>query len=337
MVRPGLPQNTIPLFLQAFQRHLDRLNSQSNDAVQRFIYHYLPTGVCNQIAAAAVDKMDVTIADQKEHSSALIRPPVVYDISTMPIEMDCAREWFAKKHGSYSQFIDEMWEAFKKLNRTYSIVCHVMYGWGKDGGWVHLRVWPMEENADSDAIIVPAECLTEEEKRALGYDTPSNASADVKNDKGDILSVADTLTYFASREQVESRDISDALQFFVRLLEPETAKRFKSWVLFGISGYDEDPRELYEIPDVRLWMRELDDLFPYWFYFLSKHSSTMEFVTFSLCDYMETPRGAEIKPDSLADFLTRHFGAMNELCEKLGEPEEEIEKLSKEIEVCFYR
>src|SRR3989337_1694677 len=113
------------------------------------------------------------------------------------------------------------------------------------------------------------------------------------------------------------------------------ARRFKGRLLFGISGYDDDPRELYQIPEVRLWMRELDFMFPYWFYFLVRKPATMEFVTFSLCDYVETPSGAQIKPDVLAEFVSTHFAAMNKLCEKLGETEEEIDKLSKEIEACF--
>jgi hypothetical protein len=339
MTHPGFPQNTIPLFLQAFQQHLDRLNSQSDDAVQRFIYHYLPTGVCNQIAAAAVDKMTVTLADHKEHSSALIKPPVVYDIATMPIEMDRAREWFAREHGSYSQFVEEMWQAFKKMTKTSSIFCHIMYGWGKDGGWVHLGVWPMEESADSEALIIPIECLTDEEKRTLGYDTdlsPSNTSAESGNEESDILSAADSLTYFASREKVQAGDIDDALEFLVRLVDPPVAQRFKGRLFFGISGYDEDPRELYQIPEVRLWMRELDVVFPYWFYFLFRHPSTMEFVTLSLCDYVQTPNGAQIMPHVLADFMSNHFAAMNRLCEKLGESKEEIERLSKEVEAYFF-
>lgn len=335
MAHLGFLQNTIPQFLAAFYQHLARLNNQSGN-MQRFIDQFLTDGVCNQIAAAAVDKMDATLADRKEHSSALIRPPVVYDISTMPIELDRAREWFAMEHGSYTQFVEEMWETFKKFTHTCSIFCHVVYGWGKDGGWVHLGVWPMEKTADPETMVIPIECLTEEEKRGFGYDTPTKASANVENDEGDILSVADALTYFASREQVESSEINDALHFFVRLLEPGTAQRFKSRVLFGISGYDEDPRELHQVPEVRSWMRELDLVFPYWFYFLARVPATMHFVAFSLCDYVQTPRGDHIKPEVLADFVVRHFAAMNELCEKLGEPEEEIQKLSKEIEACFY-
>jgi hypothetical protein len=214
-----------------------------------------------------------------------------------------------------------------------------MYGWGKDGGWVNLGVWPMEENSDSEAVIVPVDCLTEEEKSALGCDTASsasNASGDITDGGGNVLSFADLITYFASKEDVEAGDIDGALAFLVGLLQPARARRFKSRLFFGISGYDEDSRELFQIPEVRLWMRELDVAFPYWFYFLSKHAATMEFVTFSLCDYVEGPSGALIAPAVLADFASRHFAAMNSLFEKLGESEDAIEKLTKEIEAFFF-
>lgn len=152
----------------------------------------------------------------------------------------------------------------------------------------------------------------------------------------DILSQADTLTYLASRDDVESCNISGALGLLRRLLEPGKAQHFKRKLLFGISGYDDDPRELYEIPEVRPWMKKLDEAFPYWFYFLNREASTLEFVTFSLCDFVQTADGPLIKPETIADFVSTHFAAMNDFCEAVGEPEEEIEKLSEEI-MQFYR
>jgi hypothetical protein len=200
----------------------------------------------------------------------------------MPVEMAHVREWFAQEHGGYIRFIEEMWEVLtKKFGRRCSIFCHIMYGWGNDGPWVHLGLWPMDEGAD-EALIVPIECLSEEEKRAAVYDTtvgPSDAPAE-GGGEFDILSAADSLTYFASRDDVESCNINRALEFLVKLLEPRAAQRFKRRLLFGVSGYDADSRELYQIPEVRSWMRELDLVFPYWFYFLVREPSTMEFVRF---------------------------------------------------------
>ena len=303
MTHPDLTQNTIPQFLAAFLQHLERLKTQSDD-VDRFIHDYLKDGVCNQLAAAAVDKMSVTLADRKEHSSALIKPPVIYDIATIPVDLNRAKEWFAREHGSYTKFVEDMWEGFKKFSRTSSIFCHVMYGWGKEGGWVHLGVWPMGENPDSEAIIVPVECLTDEEKRHLGYDTNSgqaNASVEVATDEPDILSVADALSYFASREHVESCDINGRYSFLLGCCARD-GTALQGSVVFGISGYDADPRELYEIPEVRLWMRELDLRVSVLVLFLVSTPGTMHFVAFSLCDYVKTPMGAHIKPEALPIF-----------------------------------
>ncbi len=172
----GLEQNTSACFLLAFHFHLERLSRQS-EGVRTFFDRFLPSKMCDQIAAIAVDKMNLTLADRKEHSASIIKPPVLYDISTMPVEMARAREWFAQEHGGYTRFVEEMWEFLKKkFDRDCAIFCHIMYGWGKDGGWVHLGVWPMEESADPQALIVPIECLTEEEKRAAGYDATSRGS-----------------------------------------------------------------------------------------------------------------------------------------------------------------
>src|SRR6516162_1713428 len=95
---------------------------------------------------------------------------------------------------------------------------------------------------------------------------------------------ADYLVIMASREEVEARDVSRASASLKRLLEPNNARRLKGKLVFGIGGYDADPRELFEIPEVRTWMRKLDREFPYWFYFLDLGPrSTLSFVTFSLC------------------------------------------------------
>ncbi len=155
-------------------------------------------------------------------------------------------------------------------------------------------------------------------------------------DLDDVLSQGDTLAYAAAREDVESGNIGPALDFLNRLLRTRMGKHFKGRLLFGVSGYDNDPRELYQIPEVRLWMRKLDQQFPYWFYFLSRDASTMEFVTFSLCDCAQTPQGALISPEALTQFLYRHFPPMNEMCHLMREPAEESERLYNEI-MGFYR
>ena len=82
-----------------------------------------------------------------------------------------------------------------------------------------------------------------------------------------------------------------------KLLAPEVAKRVQGRLFFGIRGYEDDPRDLWEFPEVRTWMRDLNAKFPYWFYFmdLGPHS-TLAVVAFSLCQYEKVPGGKRIPP-----------------------------------------
>ena len=66
-----------------------------------------------------------------------------------------------------------------------------------------------------------------------------------------------------SHELVESGNIQEVLKGLNRLLEPNTAKRLRSSINLYFSGYNDDPRRLSEIPEVRLWLKKLDDEFPY--------------------------------------------------------------------------
>jgi hypothetical protein len=147
----------------------------------------------------------------------------------------------------------------------------------------------------------------------------------------------DALVLMASRAEVEAGDVAHALASLRKLLEPESAKRLKGRLIFGIRGYDEDPRELYEIPDVRAWVNALEREFPYWFYFLDLGPrSTLAFITFALCRYEKVPGGKVIPPDELQQFLIFHFGAMNQLAARLGETQGEINDRSREISAFFF-
>lgn len=147
----------------------------------------------------------------------------------------------------------------------------------------------------------------------------------------------DNLVVMASRGEVETGDISGALRSLEKLLDPKSARKLKGCLIFGVRGYEDDPRDLWEIPDVRAWMQELDKQFPYWFYFMDLgQNSTLAFVAFSLCKFANVPSGKHIPPQELQQFLISHFGAMNGLTKKLGETQEENDKRSREVTDFFF-
>ena len=103
----------------------------------------------------------------------------------------------------------------------------------------------------------------------------------------------DWLGVAVSRSDVENRDISTTLGTLSGLLDTDaTVRRFRGRVNVSFDGFDDDPREIYEIPEIRRFCAELDARFPYWLYFLSMEDSSLKMMTFCLCRVEKQRAGA---------------------------------------------
>lgn len=98
-----------------------------------------------------------------------------------------------------------------------------------------------------------------------------------------LSEVFDHITLVISRDAIDEGDLSEALSVLGPLLvDPATARRFCGAVEVAVDGYNHDPREIYEIPEVRAYMRDLDDDFPFLPFFLSRHTGTLRMLAFCL-------------------------------------------------------
>jgi hypothetical protein len=110
--------------------------------------------------------------------------------------------------------------------------------------------------------------------------------------EGPFLTDFDFLNIVLSREQVESEDYSDTLSVLHKLTSsPEGAIRFCELIDLAVHGYDDDPRGLSEIPEVRRYIQGLDADFPYWLYFLSKRRSSLMAILSCMVPVSRTPDG----------------------------------------------
>ena len=136
------------------------------------------------------------------------------------------------------------------------------------------------------------------------------------------------------RDDVESHDISHALGSLVALLtDPETVRRLQGKVAIVFEGYDDDPREVYEIPEVRRFCNTLDERFPYWFYFLTTIQQNLKVVTLCLVR-VKVKRSGQIwvDTDDLQRFLLSRLSAMNTVFDRCGLGEKA--KLARTEQVC---
>jgi hypothetical protein len=144
---------------------------------------------------------------------------------------------------------------------------------------------------------------------------------------------ADWLTIVVSREEVELGDASSTLATLRQLIATRnTALRFQGSVDLAFHGYDADPRELYEIPEVCRFCMRLDEGFPFWFFFLSTQRDVLKILTFCLCQTTKMGPGLVMpSPQSLGEFIEKHFGAMNLIFDKLGLADSLNEKITQAV------
>lgn len=145
--------------------------------------------------------------------------------------------------------------------------------------------------------------------------------------------VSEPLILMFSRRQVETCDIDEPLQLLHRLIaDRRSAIEYGGRISLVIDGYNDDPRELFEIPAVRAYLKRLDQEWPYWFFFLSHADESIKMLESCLCDTIEVVPGvASIDIEQMERVLARHFGAMNRLTEKLDLPKEKCEELAEGI------
>jgi hypothetical protein len=98
-------------------------------------------------------------------------------------------------------------------------------------------------------------------------------------------------------------------------------------------GYDQDSRELFEIPEVREYVSALDSQFPFWLFFLTKFGLGLQCIMLCFMPPYLTEKAREtIHPQRLDDLLSiRWFPAMNRVCELVGFTERQIESLTNGV------
>jgi hypothetical protein len=120
-----------------------------------------------------------------------------------------------------------------------------------------------------------------------------------------------------SREQVESGDTSSVLALIAAREEEARRRHPGSQIMaFSVSGYDDDPRELFQIPEVRRWFTVLDEAVPHLLYFLSPHGGLPMMYAASLLqpEWDATSSQVSFDPDALVEFLDAKLSAIGLYC-----------------------
>lgn len=149
----------------------------------------------------------------------------------------------------------------------------------------------------------------------------------------------DPITVVISREEIAACDPTVVLGVLTRFVESARhPAQVRGRLRLAFHGYDNVAQELWEIGEVRAFVRALDDAFPFWFYLTDLKADTLKVLAFCLCRItVAAPGATAIHHDDWVAFFARHFGAMNQLLAHWRVSEEENHRATDEIALYFER
>jgi hypothetical protein len=120
------------------------------------------------------------------------------------------------------------------------------------------------------------------------------------------------------------------------LADSQTVRRYQGRLHLFVGGYDDDPRELWEIPEVRQYLGALDSRFPFWVWFLDPTDPSLLLVVACCCELAAYGShgdtvSAVVLPTRLSDFLVTHLRALEPLASRFGIPLDDMGRAADAI------
>lgn len=143
-----------------------------------------------------------------------------------------------------------------------------------------------------------------------------------------------------SKQQVENLDFAQFESIYghwPQLWGQELGAKYNS-LIFAVGGYDSHPEEIYTIPEVRRFYRQLHQQWPWWLFFLSDLGDNIPVSYLCLFDSLESRKvdgasncAAIFAPKDALNIIMHDLGRMVYLMDNANVDEEEIDRRSRAI------
>ena len=150
----------------------------------------------------------------------------------------------------------------------------------------------------------------------------------------------DLIFYQFSRSKVERGDFHHFLSLYApdKLPTGRRLREMTNALMFGIEGYDDDPREINTIPEVRRFYAAFHEAWPYWLYFCNLESEALRMMVLCCLPSIVVMKvdgqpnvTVEYSRLELLHFLSEDFGPMNFMCDRAGMFERLIYERTKAV------
>lgn len=136
------------------------------------------------------------------------------------------------------------------------------------------------------------------------------------------------------RGWIEAGDLRPALAALAPLLaDAQAVRRFQGRLHLFVGGYDDDPRQLWDIVEVRRYLRALDQRFPTWLWFVDPADPALLLLVGCCCEGAEYgTRGNEVAvqiyPAQLAPFMLARVRNLHALVDEFGIAAEHVARIA---------
>lgn len=208
---------------------------------------------------------------------------------------------------------------------------------GRDGGWT--MAIPFEQAFEKKA------CAALREIAGPVLDYRNALEADAAQNRA--MEQAALVLCAVPRDDIEAGNTRNTVRVVERLASTAAFARANQGKLeFTVDGYWDDPREVWQIPEIVAWMKAIEPQVKYWFYFLSTQEGADEGLRTlfaCVCDarlLQGVPPGPKRVPvhiggPAMSKFLERNFIWLNEISERLSLPESKIIEISADVAACL--
>lgn len=167
------------------------------------------------------------------------------------------------------------------------------------------------------------------------HDDDGNAQAKSEAEAHELLVSAGVGILNVSRDEVLTMDLTSSLEK-LQGLTADTAKVASAKGRLGLvfAGWENDPRELWEIPEVRRYFAALDEEFPYWLWFLMQGQITLSVLLLCPPDKVESDgrtARSSINSQAIKGWFSSHLDSLADLQERHELPEAEVMAVAREV------
>ena len=156
--------------------------------------------------------------------------------------------------------------------------------------------------------------------------------------KGDMAD--DLILYQFSRSKVERGDFDHFLELYApdKLPEGRGLREMMNCFVLCVEGWDDDPREIHVIPEVRRFYSAFHKAWPYWFYFCNLDGDTLRSMVMCCLPDVSTMQvdgktnvAVTFDPLDVVNFIKHDFMPMNLMCDRAEMFERRIYDRSKAV------